>query len=340
MLVKMKSSADGDIKSVADHVKAHGCEVKIFKSEDNAAVAVLGEGREQKINLSELSALSGVEKVYTKDYFLTSRAFKNSDTVVKVGDVTFGGGSRVVMAGPCAIESYEQTDAIGKAISAMGVKVMRGGAFKPRTSAYSFQGLGIDGLKIGREVADKYGMLFVTELTDARYLEAFTKYVDIIQVGARNSQNFELLKDLGTCGKPILLKQGMSDNLDTWLSAAEYIYSRGNERIILCERGINGTDNKYYRNVTDINALLAMKKLTHLPLCMDPSHGSGRRDFIEPLSCMAVIAGTDALLIEVHNCPECALCDGAQSLHLDEFKHLLEALKVYEEAYKNASALV
>lgn len=334
MLIRMQSLADEDIKSVAEYINAHGCEAKIFKSASNAAISVLGEGREQKINPAELAKLAGVAQVYTKDYFLTSREFKNTNSVITVGDVTFGDGSLVVMAGPCAIESYAQTEEIGKAISAMGIKVMRGGAFKPRTSAYSFQGLGVDGLKIGKEVADKYGMLFVTELTDSRYLKDFIDYVDIIQVGARNSQNFELLKDLGSCGKPILLKQGMADNIDTWLSAAEYIYSQGNERIILCERGINGTDNKYYRNVTDINALLALKKLSHLPLCMDPSHSSGRRDFIEPLSCMAVIADTDALLIEVHNCPECALCDGAQSLHLDEFEHLLKSLRIYEAARK------
>lgn len=332
MLIKMKNLTDGDISSVVEYVTINGCEAKLFKNEENAAISVLGRGREQKLNLSELSKLPGVDKIYTKDYFLTSVNYKKTKSVFKVGDVTFGDGSLVVMAGPCAIESYEQTDAIGKALSSMGIKVMRGGAFKPRTSAYSFQGLGVDGLKIGREVADKYGMLFVTELTDSRYLSDFIEYVDIIQVGARNSQNFELLKDLGTCGKPILLKQGMSDNLDTWLSAAEYIYSRGNDRIILCERGISGTDNKYYRNVMDINALLAMKQLTHLPLCMDPSHGSGRRDFIEPLSCMGVIANVDALLIEVHNCPECALCDGAQSLHLEEFQHLLNSLSIYQNA--------
>ena len=337
MLIKLKNKSEAATLAIQNYAKEKGCDTRVFKGDNFNAISIYGINREQKINTAELNSLVGVDldKIMSTGYLLSSREFKQKDTSFKVGDVTFGSDELVMMAGPCAIESYEQLDTIAKGLSAQGVKVLRGGAFKPRTSAYSFQGLGVEGLKIAREVCDKYHMLFISELTDLRLLDTYREYVDIIQTGARNSQNFELLKALGSIDTPVLFKRGLSDSIDNFLCAADYIYSGGNKRIILCERGVTGLNQNHYRHNLDINSLLAIRNLSHLPLCIDPSHACGRRDFITPLCMAAITAGASSVLVEVHDNPPLSLCDAKQALSLDDFKNLQNSLSDFTAATKN-----
>lgn len=337
MLVKLKNKSAAAAAAVQNYAKEKGCGARIFEGDTFDAIFIYGDNRENKIKISDIDSLAGadIDKVMTSGSLLSSRAFKKEDSSFKVGDVTFGSGELVMMAGPCAIESYEQLDAIAKELSGQGVKVLRGGAFKPRTSPYSFQGLGVEGLKMAREICDKYNMLFVSELTDARYLDAFQEYVDIIQTGARNSQNFELFKALGSIDTPVLLKKGFSDSIDNFLCVADYIYSGGNKRIILCERGVMGLNQNHYRNTMDINSILTLRNLSHLPVCVDPSHACGRRDFIEPMCLAATTLGASSILLEVHNNPEIALCDAKQAFSFSDFKHLQKSLSLLTATTKN-----
>jgi len=263
----------------------------------------------------------------TQPYKLASRAFQPTGTIVEFANgVRIGGPEVIVAAGPCAVESREQIGAIAAEVAKNGARMLRGGAFKPRTSPYSFQGLGEQGLRWLREAADKNGLLAVSEIMDASQMTMMLPYVDMLQVGARNMQNYHLLRVLGAAGKPVLLKRGMSATLEELLLSAEYIMSSGNHKVILCERGIR-TFETSTRNTLDIAAIPVIKKLSHLPILADPSHGTGRRDKVPPMTLAAVAAGADGLLLEVHNDPEKALSDGAQSLFFDQFEKLMVQLR-------------
>ena len=259
-----------------------------------------------------------------KPYQLVSREWKSSDTVFEVNNVKIG-LDLLMIAGPCAVENKEQIFTITEFLSKHNIKFLRGGAYKPRTSPYSFQGLKTEGLQLMRDAADKYGMSVVSEIMSSDKIEEFEEYVDIIQVGTRNMQNYPLLRTLGKSKKPILLKRGMSSTIEEWLLAAEYIVSSGNEKVILCERGIRTFENST-RNTVDISAIPLVKILSHLPVILDPSQGTGVRDLIKPISQAAIAAGADGLIIEVHNQPEEALSDGDQSLFFDQFQNMLQPL--------------
>jgi 3-deoxy-7-phosphoheptulonate synthase len=258
---------------------------------------------------------------------------------VKVGppdrQIDVGGRDVVLMAGPCTVESPEQISAIAEVMKECGVRVLRGGAFKPRTSPYSFQGMGEEGLKALRQAADRHGLLVVSEIMNQTQIPMFLELVDILQVGARNMQNFDLLKELGKVRKPVLLKRGPSATIEEWLLSAEYIMTGGNHDVILCERGIR-TFESYTRNTLDISAIPVIKKLSHLPILADPSHGTGRRDKVSPMARAAVAAGADGVLIEVHHAPETALCDGAQSLYPAQFRELISQLKMIAPAVQRS----
>ena len=264
------------------------------------------------------------------DLKLVARQDKNHQSVIRVGNETIGGKELCLIAGPCAVESEQQLDEIAKGVSDLGIKFMRGGAYKPRTSPYAFQGLKKDGLRLLKNVSDKYGVKIVTEVLDTSLIEEVYPYADILQVGSRNAKNYAFLKELGKLDKPILLKRGMSSTISEWLLAAEYILLGGNENVILCERGIRTFDTSV-RNTMDIAAIPLAKELSHLPVIADPSQGTGKRSLVTPLSLAAIAAGADGLMIEVHNEPEEALSDGFQSMYLDSMKEMVQVLKMQAE---------
>lgn len=264
------------------------------------------------------------------DFKLVARQDENHQSVIRVGNETIGGKELCLIAGPCAVESEQQLDEIAKGVSDLGIKFMRGGAYKPRTSPYAFQGLKKDGLRLLKNVSDKYGVKIVTEVLDTSLIEEVYPYADILQVGSRNAKNYAFLKELGKIDKPILLKRGMSSTISEWLLAAEYILLGGNENVILCERGIRTFDTSV-RNTMDIAAIPLAKELSHLPVIADPSQGTGKRSLVTPLSLAAIAAGADGLMIEVHNDPEEALSDGFQSMYLDSMKDMLQVLKMQAE---------
>ena len=280
-----------------------------------------------------MEMMDGVEKAVriTEKYKLVSREFDPNNSVIDVDGVKIGGDEIIVMAGPCAVESAEQLRESARAVSNCGAKILRGGAFKPRTSPYDFQGLGEEGLKLLRQTADEFNMKVVTEIVESGDIELVENYADILQVGARNMQNFTLLKALGKCKKPVILKRGLSATIAEWLNAAEYILSGGNERVIFCERGIR-TYETYTRNTLDLSAVAAIKNLSHLPIVVDPSHSTGRRSMIAPMSKAAIAAGADGLIIEVHPHPEVALSDGNQSLTPADFQSLMTELDAVAKA--------
>jgi len=264
------------------------------------------------------------------DLKLVARQDENHQSVIRVGNETIGGKELCLIAGPCAVESEQQLDEIAKGVSDLGIKFMRGGAYKPRTSPYAFQGLKKDGLRLLKNVSDKYGVKIVTEVLDTSLIEEVYPYADILQVGSRNAKNYAFLKELGKIDKPILLKRGMSSTISEWLLAAEYILLGGNENVILCERGIRTFDTSV-RNTMDIAAIPLAKELSHLPVIADPSQGTGKRSLVTPLSLAAIAAGADGLMIEVHNDPEEALSDGFQSMYLDSMKDMVQVLKMQAE---------
>ncbi len=326
MLVVMNSNAtEEQISRVVESIESKGFEARISRGEIKIVISAIGS---QLTDKRDFELLPGVTEVIqlTTSYKLTTRAFKNEDTIVEVNGVKFGSKYAGMIAGPCAVENYDQVDQTAEALSKIGVKVLRGGAFKPRTSPYAFQGLGEEGLKILRSVADNHRMAIATEIIDVSQIDMFMQYVDIFQVGARNMQNFNLLRELGTIHKPIILKRGLSSTYEEWLMSAEYIMSGGNGQIILCERGIR-TFETYTRNTLDLVAIPVVKKLSHLPVIVDPSHGTGLRDKVEPMSRAAIAAGCDGLIIEVHYKPDCALCDGAQSLYPEQYEQLYKEIK-------------
>ena len=280
-----------------------------------------------------LEVLDGVQEVLriTEPYKLASRTFRPENTVITVGDVRIGGDEVIVMAGPCSAESAEQVEAAAAAVKRAGAKIFRGGAFKPRSSPYSFQGLGEDGLRLLRTSADRHNLLLISEVMDISQIETMERYADILQVGARNMQNFTLLRELGKSRKPVMLKRGISATIEEWLLSAEYILAGGNMNVMLCERGIR-TFESYTRNTLDISAIPVVKQLSHLPIVVDPSHGTGRRDKVAPMARAAVAAGADGLIIEVHCDPDHAKSDGAQSLFPAQFDRLMAELRIIAPA--------
>ncbi len=294
---------------------------------------VLGAVGGRIVDTRDIELLEGVKEVHriSAPYKLASRAFKPDGTKIKIKDVTIGGEEVILMAGPCTIESRDQVMTIAEIAARNGAKILRGGAFKPRTSPYSFQGLGEEGLKYMRQAADRFDMLVISEVMEPSQIPLFIRYVDILQIGARNMQNFNLLREIGRLNKPILLKRGPAATIEETLLAAEYIMSGGNHEVLLCERGIR-TFEPYLRNTFDVSAIPVFKKLSHLPVVADPSHATGRRDKVAPVAQAAVAAGADALLIEVHHDPENALCDGAQSLLPEQLEQLAHRLRLIAEA--------
>lgn len=296
---------------------------------------VLGAvGSKVDFDTRDIELLEGVAEVLriSAPYKLASRHFRPDGSIIQLGPgVAVGGEQVTVMAGPCSVESAEQIETIAARVSRLGVRVLRGGAFKPRTSPYSFQGLGPKGLELMRRAADKYNLVVVSEVMDQTQIPMMLEFADVLQVGARNMQNYNLLKELGKVPKPILLKRGISATIEELLLSAEYIMAGGNYNIILCERGIRTFEN-YTRNTLDVSAIPVIKKLSHLPIIADPSHGTGRRDKVPPMARAAVAAGADGLLIEVHHDPERALSDGAQSLYPDQFEQLMKELRMIAPA--------
>jgi 3-deoxy-7-phosphoheptulonate synthase len=333
MIIAMQAEAsEKQIQSVIDHLVAIGFDVH---RSTGVTQTVLGAvGARVDFDLRELELLDGVQLVHriSAPYKLAARNFRPEGTVVKLPNgVTVGGEQVVVMAGPCSVESREQLFTTAEIVSKAGAKVLRGGAFKPRSSPYSFQGMGEDGLKLLREAGEKYGLLVISEVMEISQIELLLPYVDILQIGARNMQNFNLLRELGKVRKPVLLKRGIAATIEELLLSAEYVMSGGNYDVILCERGIR-TFETYTRNTMDISAIPVSKKLSHLPITADPSHGTGRRDKVAPMARASVAAGADALLIEVHHDPEKALSDGAQSLFPAQFEKLMQECRIIASA--------
>ena len=319
MIIVMKPDATKEnIQKVEERLHQVGLKAHLSTGEDCTIIGVIGDRK--KIANLEVSMLEGVEKTVriTEKYKLVSRHFHPEDTIVDVDGVKIGGKEVVVMAGPCSVESIEQLREAAKAVKAGGAKFLRGGAFKPRTSPYDFQGLAEEGLKMLREVADEEGLKVVTEIVDKDDIELVGKYADVYQVGARNMQNFQLLKALGKAKKPVMLKRGLAATISEWLNAAEYIMAGGNEQVIFCERGIR-TFEKYTRNTLDLSAVPIIHEKTHLPIVVDPSHATGKANLVEPMMIAAVAAGADGLEVEVHYDPQHAWSDGAQCLTPDAF---------------------
>ncbi|AEE14378.1 phospho-2-dehydro-3-deoxyheptonate aldolase [Thermodesulfobium narugense DSM 14796] len=326
MIIVMKPSAsEEEINRVIEKLKSLGFGVHLSRGEVHTIIGAIGD---KKLLVEPIEVLPGVSEVIPvrKPYKRASREFHPLDTIINMKDLKIGGEQLVVMAGPCAVESRELSFEVAKAIKRCGAKILRGGAFKPRSSPYSFQGLGEEGLKYLREAADEYGLKVVTEVMDTRDVELVASYADILQVGTRNMQNFPLLREVGGCSKPVLLKRGLSSSIEEWLLAAEYILAEGNQDVILCERGIR-TFEKYTRNTLDLSAVPLVKQLSHLPIIVDPSHATGKRSLVAPMARAAIASGADGLMIEVHPRPEEALSDGPQSLNLNEFETLMKEIR-------------
>ena len=339
MVVVMHEGATEDqVQNVIDRLIQIGFDVHRSTGTSHTVLGAVGGAQ---VDPRDVELLDGVREVVkiSASYKLASRAFKPDGTIVKVGppgqQIDVGGRDVVIMAGPCTVESQEQISTIAGIMKECGVRVLRGGAFKPRTSPYSFQGMGEEGLKVLRHAGDQYGLLVVSEIMNQTQIPMFLELVDILQVGARNMQNFDLLKELGKVHKPVLLKRGPSATIEEWLLSAEYIMTGGNHDVILCERGIR-TFESYTRNTLDISAIPVIQKLSHLPILADPSHGTGRRDKVPPMARAAVAAGADGVLIEVHHAPETALCDGAQSLYPAQFRELISQLKMIAPAVQRS----
>lgn len=327
VIVMQQEASDEAIEKIVAELTKRGFDVHRSTGTKQTVLGVVGEM--DRIDPREFELYEGVQEAVrvSEPYKLAGRTFRKENSVIRAGGVSIGGSEVVVMAGPCTIESEAQVFATARRVGRAGAKVLRGGAYKPRSSPYSFQGMGIDGLKILRAAGDEFGMATVSEVMEISQIEGMLEYVDILQVGARNMQNFNLLSALGKIRKPILLKRGMSATIQEWLLAAEYIMQGGNYEVIFCERGIR-TFETYTRNTLDISAIPVVQKLSHLPIIADPSHATGRRDKVMPLARAAVAAGADVVLIEVHQNPEEALCDGPQSLYPDQFARLMDELRI------------
>lgn len=332
MIIVMRPDASKkDIENILKTIRDMKLRPHISKGKERMIIGAIGDER----NLANLplSTFPGVEKVLPilTPYKVVSREFKKENTVIKVDGVTIGGKRIVIMAGPCSIEGRDMLLQIGKYVKSAGASILRGGAYKPRTSPYSFQGMGREGLELLKEAKKMLKMPVVTEIMDTRDISLMTDYTDIFQIGARNMQNFSLLKELGSTNKPILLKRGLSATIKELLMSAEYIASKGNEKIMLCERGIRTFETET-RNTLDLNAIPVLKKLTHLPVIVDPSHATGRRDIVSTMAMASIAAGADGLIVEVHQQPEKALSDGEQSLKPDEFRQMVKNIEKIAKA--------
>ena len=326
IIVMSPRATQENVDRVMAKIEQAGLHIHPSRGEDRLIIGVIGD--KKAISALEMNMMEGVEKTVriTEKYKLVSRDFHPANTIVDVAGFPVGGEQLAIMAGPCSVESYDQLYEIAVAVKAAGAQFLRGGAFKPRTSPYDFQGLGLEGLKTLRDVADKTGLRVVTEIVDKDDLEAVSEYADLLQIGARNMQNFQMLKAIGKSQKPVLFKRGLSATISEWLNAAEYIASGGNENIIFCERGIR-TFETYTRNTMDLNAVAALKELTHFPVIADPSHGTGRWRMVRPIARASVAVGADGLIIEVHCHPELALSDGDQSLIPRKFEILMDEVR-------------
>ncbi len=324
MLIVMKKGAtDESVQRVVNAAEKRGYTARPIPGGDRVSIGILYN--KGSVDAGLFMGLEGVKEVIpvTKPYKLVSREFKNENTIVKVGNVLFGDGSMPVLSGPCAIESEEQAITIAKAVKKAGAVMFRGGAFKPRTSPYDFQGLGKKGLEILAKVREETGLPVATEVMDVENFDLVEEYADVVQIGTRNMQNFSLLKRAGRSTRPVILKRGMSAMLPEWLMAAEYIMEEGNSQVILCERGVR-TFVRHSRNTLDLSVVPAVKKESHLPIILDPSHAAGVRDLVIPLACASVAVGSDGLMVEVHHKPEEAMSDGAQSLYPEQFEKLMQ----------------
>ena len=331
VVVMQERASEAQIETVVAHLVGLGMDVHKSTGVSRTVLGAVGDDRRLDPRLIEM--LEGVSEVVrvTEPYKLASRAFRPEGTVVALGDVRIGGDEVIVIAGPCSAESEDQVNIVAASVKKAGAKILRGGAFKPRSSPYSFQGLGEEGLRMLRAAASQHDLKLVSEVMDISQIELIDRYADMFQLGARNMQNFTLLRELGHTRKPVLLKRGIAATIEEWLLSAEYILAGGNSQVVLCERGIRTFEN-YTRNTLDISAIPVVKKLSHLPIIADPSHGTGRRDKVAPMARAAVAAGADGLIIEVHGDPDHALSDGAQSLFPQQFDRLMAELRIIAPA--------
>ncbi|MEG0855179.1 MAG: 3-deoxy-7-phosphoheptulonate synthase [Terrisporobacter sp.] len=335
MIVVMdKNYTSDNINQVVKYIKDKGLETNVSKGKSKCVIGILGNISVE--NLEKISAMKCVEKIskVQEPYKKANRLFHPEDTVVNVNNSKIGGGNLGIIAGPCAVESEEQIVEIARQVKDSGADFLRGGAFKPRTSPYSFQGLELNGLKLMQIAKAETGLAIVSELMSVSYLDEFMNTVDVIQIGARNMQNYDLLKQVGRTNKPVILKRGLSSTIEEWLLSAEHIMAAGNENIILCERGIR-TFETYTRNTLDLSAIPVVKKHSHLPIIVDPSHGTGHSQYVESMSMAAIVAGCDGLMIEVHNNPKQALSDGQQSITPNEFDKMMKKIKLLSELDRN-----
>lgn len=331
MVIVMKERAtDAQVDAVVAQLLEMGFDVHKSHGQSRTVIGAVGQGNG---DLQLVAIQDGVQEVLriTEPYKLASRSFRPENTVITIGDVRIGAEEVIMMAGPCSAESEEQVEATAAAVKRAGAKILRGGAFKPRSSPYSFQGLGEAGLRMLRAAADRHDLKLITEVMEAAQIDIVERYADVLQVGARNMQNFSLLRELGRARKPVLLKRGISATIEEWLLSAEYVLAGGNKNVMLCERGIR-TFESYTRNTLDISAIPVVQQLSHLPVIVDPSHGTGRRDKVASMARAAVAAGADGLLIEVHCDPDHARSDGAQSLFPSQFEQLMAELRIIAPA--------
>ena len=339
MIISMRPHATRqEIEHVCERIREFGYKVHSIEGEERVVIGVVGVG-DVTACLESLEATPGVESAVriSAPYKFVSREFKKDDSIIKVNGLEIGGDQFVMMAGPCSVESEKQIMETAEAVAAAGAQMLRGGAFKPRTSPYDFQGLELEGLKLLRKAKEATGLGIITEVMSDRDVELIAEYADCMQVGARNMQNFALLKTLGTCGRPVLLKRGLSSTIKELLMSAEYIVAHGNPNVILCERGIR-TFETATRNTCDIGAVPVLDELTHLPVVLDPSHATGKRSLVPALSRAGVAVGADGLIVEVHPCPEKAVSDGAQSLTIEQFRKMMRDLQPYIRLWKESRA--
>lgn len=333
IVVMNRNSSKEDVRNICEVIENEGYETHLSEGVEKSIIGVVGANGKKENLKSKLLTYKSVEKVViiVEPFKLTGRDFKPDKTVIEIGDVKIGGKKPVIMAGPCAVESEEQILEAARAVKAAGAEILRGGAFKPRTSPYSFQGLGEEGLKLLAKAREETGLKVVTELMDIQHLDVVEKYTDIFQIGARNMQNYPLLSAVGKASKPVMLKRGMSATIKEWLLAAEYIMAEGNKEVILCERGIR-TFGERTRNTLDLSSVPLVQQISHLPVIVDPSHGTGKWDLVIPMARAGIAAGADGLIIEVHPNPGEALSDGQQSLKPENFKMLMEEIDLISKA--------
>ncbi|MFA7419115.1 MAG: 3-deoxy-7-phosphoheptulonate synthase [Melioribacteraceae bacterium] len=331
VVILQKNASEAQIENVVKHLEDYG--FQIHKSTGTERTIIGAIGVKPNFDTRIISILDGVDEVYrvTTPFKLAGRSFQENNSIIKIKDVEIGGNHVVMMSGPCSVESEDQIFRLAKVVSDSGAKILRGGAFKPRTSPYAFQGMGEEGLKLMRAAADKYNLLVITEVMQIEQIELIYKYTDIFQVGARNMQNFSLLKELGKVDKAVMLKRGIAATIEEWLMSAEYILAGGNKDVVLCERGIRTFEN-YTRNTFDLSAIPVVHKKSHLPIIADPSHATGLRDQVPPMARAAVAAGADGLMIEFHHDPETALSDGPQALLPATYLKLMDELRLIAKA--------